>query len=371
MAQQESNPQHPSDKKGVLGYLQIALVVGFIIVALILARAPARIEQDLSPLNDIEATPTVVNVINQLRPEPITIKITKSGNVNLNERITVRTEARGRIAWVSKDFRNGGKIAANEVFVKIDPGEYQLRVDEAEALLQIAKLKQASVSQDLAKDTSNFDARVRLLQTRLEMAKRDLAKTEISLPYDIRVIGSDIEVGELVGPHEYAGLDASILGRGYRIEALQVTAPLETQLLEDLNPVTGKAATITVENKEYAAKIERVSSIVAPETRLIKVYFTFDENIPKESLPLPGMFATISIDGPTYEDAYKLPLAAMQAGKQVWVVANGVIEALSPDTIAITDENWIVNPFDTADGLVIGAYPGLSRGEAVVTNSLQ
>ena len=371
MAQQESSSQNPSKNSRVKGYLQIILIIGIIVVALILARAPARIERDLISAKEIEAVVPIVNVIGQPQPEPITLQVKKSGNVILDERIAVRTEAQGRIEWVSKDFKNGGRIAANEVFVKIDPGDYQLRVDEAEALLQMATLKRDSVTQDPAQDASRIDARIRLLETRLEMAKRELANTEISLPYDIRVTRSDAEVGELVGPHEYAGADASLLGRGYRIEALQVSAPLETQLLEDLDPVVGRAATITVGNKQYKAEIERVSSFVAPETRLIKVYFKFDESIAKESLPFPGMFAEISIDGPQYLDVFVLPIGAMQSGRTVWVVANGVIETRSPETISITDENWIVAPFDTAEGIVVGSYPNLSRGEAVTMNILQ
>lgn len=371
MAQQESNTQIPSKKNRAAGYLQIVLILGIIVAALILARAPARIELDRSSSKEIEAVTPTVNVIEQLAPKPITLQVKKTGNVNLDERITVRTETKGRIVWVSKDFRNGGRIAANEVFVRIDPSDYQLRVNEVETLLEIAKLRLNAAIDDPTKNASTIGARVRLLETRLEMAKRDLAKTEISLPYDIRVTDSDIEVGEVVGPHEYAGADASVLGRGYRIEALQVSAPLETQLLAQLNPVIGRAAKIRIGNKQYEAKIERVSSFVAPETRLIKVYFKFDENIAKDTLPLPGMFAGISIDGPSYTDVFLLPIGAMQSGRNVWVVENGMLDVRSPETISITDKVWVVVPFDIAEGVVVGSYPSLSRGEAVVPNSLQ
>ena len=106
----------------------------------------------------------------------------------MDERIAVRTEAQGRIEWVSKDFKNGGRIAANEVFVKIDPGDYQLRVDEAEALLQMAT-PEAGLGHTRSRHKTRQELMrvIRLLETRLEMAKRELANTEISLPYDIRV----------------------------------------------------------------------------------------------------------------------------------------------------------------------------------------
>ncbi len=372
MAEQESNSPNQSKKNRMLGYLQLILVIGIIVVALVLARAPARIERDIVSVDEVETSlPRVVSVMEQPQAEQITLQIEKTGNVTLDERIVVRTEAQGRIAWVSSKFRSGRMIEANEVLVRIDPTEYQLRVDEAKALLQIAKLKQESVANDTEKDTSRIDARVQLLETRLKIAQLNLDKTKISLPYKFRVIGSDIEVGELVGPHEYAGTDASILGRGYRLEALQVSAPIETQLLEDLDPAVGKGARITVGGKTYDAKIDRTSAVVAPETRLIRVHFRFDEGIPRDDLPLPGMFAEISLDGPSYENVYVLPLGVMESNRKVWVIQNGTIAARSPNTVAITDENWIVEPFDTAEGLLVGSYPGLSIGEAVTVNKLQ
>ena len=372
MAEQESNSQNSRRKSPILGYLQIAFVIAIIVVALILARAPARIERDLDPAAETpDANPTTVTVIGQPESERITLQVEKTGNVTLEERVTVRTEAQGRVAWVSEKFKGGRSIPANEVFVKIDAGEYLLRVDEAEALLELARLKQASAEKIPDADDSRMDARVRLLETRLDKARLDLAKTEISLPYDIRVINSDIEVGEVVGPHEYAGVDSSVLGSGYRLEALQVSAPLEVQLLEDLHPVIGRRAVVTVGSRTYGASIDRVSNFVAPETRLIKVIFRFDEDIAGKSLPLPGMFAELSIDGPIYQDVYALPLNTMQPGRNAWVVSNGVLASINPTTIAITDDNWIVEPFDTEDGLVVGSYPTLFIGEAVTATGSQ
>ena len=321
MAEQESNSPNPSPKNRVLGYIQLFLVIGFIVVALVLARAPERVDRAGLAVDNAEAVqPRTVSVMEQPQTEKITLQVEKTGNVSLDERVAVRTEAKGRITWISENFKTGRTIAADEVFVKIDPTEYQLRVDEADALLQIAKSKQESVAQDPEKNMSRIDARVRLLETRLEMAQLDLKKTEISLPYEFRVIRSDIEVGELVGPHEYAGSDAAVLGTGYRLESLLVSTPIETQLLKDLDPAVGRGATITVGGETYRAKIDLVSPIVAADTRLIRVFLRFDESIPKEELPLPGMFAEISLDGPSYDNVYTLPLEAMAPNRQVWVV---------------------------------------------------
>lgn len=372
MAEQESNSQNPKPKSRALSYIQLFLVIGIIVVALVLARAPERVDRASFSVDRAEAVqPRTVDVLEQPQTEKFTLQVEKTGNVNLDERVAVRTEAKGRIVWVSENFQTGRTIAADEVFVKIDPTEYQLRVDEADALLQIAKSKQESMAQDPEKDMSGINARIQLLETRLEMAQFKLEKSEISLPYEFRVIRADIEVGELVGPHEYAGSDAALLGTGYRLESLIVSTPIETQLLKDLEPAIGRGATITVGGETYRAKIDLISPIVAPETRLITVFLRFDESIPKEDLPLPGMFADISFDGPSYDNVYALPLEAMAPNRQIWVIQNGVVDTRSPVTVAITDENWIVESFDTAEGLVVGSYPGLSMGDAVTVNKLQ
>ena len=372
MVDQASNPPNPKPKIQVVGYIQILVVIGLIVVALVLARAPERVDRTSFSVNKAEAVqPRTVNVMEQPQTEKFTLEVEKTGNVGLDERIAIRTEAKGRIVWISDNFRTGRTIAADEIFVRIDPTEYQLRVDEADALLQIAKSKQESVAQDPEKNLSRINARVRLLETRLEMAQLDLKKSEISLPYEFRVIRSDIEVGELVGPHEYAGADAAVLGTGYRLESLMVSTPFETRLLKDLDPAVGRGATITAGGETYRAKIDLVSPIVAADTRLIRVFLRFDEGIPKEELPLPGMFAEISLDGPSYDNVYVLPFDVMAPNGQVWVVQNGVVDARTPVTVATTDENWIVETFDTAEGLVVGSYPGLSPGEAVTVNSAQ
>lgn len=366
MAEQNNNSPNSEPKRRWLGYLQLFLVIGVVVVALLMARVPGRIEQTSLTFEPAEVIqPRAVRVMQQPQAEKFTLQVSKTGNVNLNEIITVRAEVKGRITWISEKFKSGRTITADEVFVKIDPYEFQLQVDEAETLLRIAKLRQASAVRVPETDTSRIDARVRLLETRLDMARLELAKTEISLPYEIRVIRSDIEVGELTGPHEVVGPDASILGTGYRLKALEVSAPIETKLLKDLEPAVAKGATITVGGEQYSAKIDRVAPAVAVDTRLVKVFFRFDESIPKADLPLPGMFAEISLDGIGYDNVYVLPLNVMASNRNVWVVENGMIDSRSPVTVAITDDNWIVEPFDTADGIVSGSYAGLSRGEAV------
>ena len=361
MAQATNSPKQ-NEKGKFFGYLQIVLVLAAILILLFLARAPARFDPAISDgQSSATVPPPAVSVIEQPQQQDFTHPIELTGNVSLEERVAVTSEARGRIVWISENFRSGKTIPANEPIVKTDPAEYQLAVRQAEARLR---------NHVAMPESSPDDAAAEFLKAQLELAERKLAQTEISLPYDLLVIRADVEVGELTGPFEYVGADASLLGIGYRPEALQVTAPLEPHHLETLNPLPGRAATINVENKVYDANLELVVPLVSPETRMITVTFKFAEDSSAPPLPLPGMFAEITLDGPTYENALVLPIEALQRANTAWVVENGAVAVRSPNTLVLTKQYWVVEPFDVAEGLIVGAYPGLAAGTAVSKHAL-
>jgi len=365
MAEQTNNASRISEKSQLFGYLQLIIIAGLIVIALVLARAPAKIERD-SGLNQSTSGShsPLVSVIREIPTESFVLPVHLTGNVTLEERVTVSSQARGKVIWVSDKFRAGKTVPANEVIVRIDPTEYQLRVKEAQSRLSLANLSQTDPQPSSESDRLRHLAQIELLETQLELAKRDLIHTEISLPYELRVIGTDVEVGELVGPHEYVGQDASVLGIGYRPQALEVSAPIEPYNLTELNPLIGAAATVTVGQNSYRAVLDRVSSVVVPKTRLITIFLKFEDHA-QQRLPLPGMFAEITLNGPEFPESFVLPLEAMQTSSTVWVVENNTLSARTPQSEALTDSQWIVAPFDIADGLVIGNYANAVVGAEV------
>ena len=115
-----------------LGYVQLGLILVVVVVALLLARAPERVEMDVgSGIGSASGSP----VVSVIRPEPteqsLTVELT--GGVELEDRVSVMSEVAGRISFVSPDYRNGGAIAANEPIVRIDPTRYELELAAAQA----------------------------------------------------------------------------------------------------------------------------------------------------------------------------------------------------------------------------------------------
>ena len=384
MAQTSDDSKGPPGRSRWLGFVQVVLILAVVAVALYFARAPDRVEREAVSALSAEDTRPVVNVIQPAQTDQaLTVKLT--GSVGLSERARIKSEVAGRVIQVSPSFTNGGSIEANEPFVKVDPTEYALRVKvaemavrEAEARVLVAKARGEENARGFAREYPDAEASdwVRRLphiaraeaglmkaQAELELARLHLDRTNISLPYPSRVIRAQTEVGEYVGP-DLSG-KSPLLGVVYRTRALQIDAPIEPKDLQYLNPVIGRFAQIRTRSGTYDAEVERVSSVVAPGSRLATVFLRFSQDHAPDSLPLPGTFAEIVIMGPSHAGVYVLPDAVAQERGSVWVVQDGTLRGFEPETLGRTDEGWVVEVFDTGEGVVVGTLPGAREGLAV------
>ena len=388
MPQPASGSEDQSGRSRPIGVAQLLLIVAVIAVALYFARAPERLHRDVGPAPAAETDKPVVEV---LRPVPTThtMRVELTGAVRLEERTSVSAEVVGRVIWVSPDFSNGGAIRADEPFLKIDPREYELRVEAAEMAVEAA---QARVWAERARGEEALESfrrdnpgaepsdAVRRLpwiaqaeaelgkeRSALALARLRLARTSLSLPHDARVVTSEVDVGEVVGPAEQVGA-SSLLGVVYRPSALEVDAPIEVSALEDLRPAIGRSARVRTRSAVYDAQVTRVSSVVNPRSRLASVFLDFSEKVPPDSLPLPGSFVEVAIEGPARDNVYVLPESVIRERNRVWVVENGALRSLEPRALGHSADGWVVEAFDAADGVVVGSLPGGAEGLEVAVS---
>ena len=367
MSQQVSGPGAGGERPRWLGYVQLVLIVAAVAVALWFARAPDRVERAApADLTDEKAKPAV----SVIRPAPVTQSLTVklTGSVRMERRTRIASEVVGRVVFVSPEFANGGSIAANETFIQVDPAGFELEVEAAEQALREAEARMEMERARGGEDAKSFElAEASAMKARiaLEQARLQLERTSISLPYEVRVVRSDVAVGELVGPAELVG-PSSRLGVVYPPGALEVDAPVETKDLEHLAPVIGRSAEIHAGGRTWPAEVVRVSSVVAPKTRLASLFLRFKEGSPSDSLPVPGTFVAVVIAGPSHENVYVLPESVAQERGSVWVVDGGMLRAFVPRTLGRTGDGWVVEAFDAGEGVVVDALPGARAGLAVV-----
>ncbi len=369
-----------------LGIVQLAAILVVIVIALYFARAPSRVALDVAPDLTLEKSKPTVSVIKpEATKQALTVRLT--GSVRVEERTRVMSQVAGRVVWVSPKFSNGGSIPANETFVRIDPAEHEIRVERAEMAVKAAEARVwvekaggeedakafsranpgAEVSDSVRRLPAIAEAEAELAEAQalLKLARLRLERTNISLPYDSRVLATQLEVGEFVGTARSVVGRPGNLGTVYRTDAIRVQVPVDPKDLAHLAPVVGRSARIRTQLGAYEAKVVRVSSTVAPSTRLARLFLKFSEDVPKETLPLPGMFAEVRIAGPSYENVYVLPESVLQEGGGVWVVEKGALKSAVPKTLGRTDAGWVVEAFDAGEGVVVGAPPGARKGLAV------
>ena len=386
MEQETVERQSRPDRPKWMGYAQAILILAVVGVALYFAQAPNRMER--GPVSDLtrdQAKPTVSVV--QPVPTEHALRVDLTGGVTLRGTVKVMSEVGGRVDWVSPSFRNGGSIAANETFIKLDPVEYELALEaataevaRADARVLVEKTKAEESLESFARENPGADipawarrvpqiaqSEAELMKALAEMKRAQLRldRTEISLPFDVRVTTADIDVGQLVGPAELVG-GATSLGSVYRPDAVQVRAPVEQESLAYLAPAIGRSATIRAASGTFDAVVERTSAIIGPKSRLAALFLKFADSHPVETLPRPGSFVEVSIAGPVHDNVLVLPESAIRERGGVWVVDDGgTLQAVAPQVLGHVDDGVLVEAFDIGVGIVVGTLRGAREGLAV------
>ena len=360
------------------GVVQLGLVVVIVVVAIYFMRAPSVAEFD-DVIAEGAATAPGVNVIAPL-PGRQVVSVELTGTVRLQGSVRLKSQVHGRVAWVSPKLRNGGSFEAGETLLRIDPEDFETEVRAAEAWveaqrarmrkhelqgqLEAAEFQRENPGQPVPAivrrepQVERFKARLDRALARLDAARLALERTSYSLPFEGKVVATEVAVGELVGP-------ANPFGGAFSRDAIEVQATIALDDLASILPAVGRPATVRLGARTFPATVERVSSVVAPKSRMATLFLTYADTVPLEDVPPPGVFVAVSIHGEAFDNAFVLPDAAQQQDGSVWVVHDGVLRSATPASHGRNADGWIVAAFDAADGVILGSVPGAEQGLAV------
>lgn len=340
------------------------------------------------------APPVRVAVVEPTRLE---LRVTTQGTVNPDTVTDLHAEVSGVVQRVSPSFETGGYFSAGEVLVRIDPRDFELAVvgararlaqarlllvrEEAEAEAALAEWREIAPDRPappLAARVPQLDearARVAAAEAELEVAERELARTELRAPYAGRIWRVAIDVGQFVDR-------GTELARVYAIDRAEVRLPIPVGDLAfvDLpidhrgddrerndaaprrSPRVELTASFAGRPHTWSARIVRTEGEIDPKSRMIHAIARVDDPYapgPPGRPPLMvGMFVTASIAGHVLEDAVALPRAALRGGDRVLVVDGQDRVRIRAIEIARVERERVV------------VRAGLARGERVVTTPL-
>ncbi|WP_138465097.1 efflux RND transporter periplasmic adaptor subunit [Poseidonocella sp. HB161398] len=366
----------------VIGLVLMALSLGAVSLAVYKVVGAIRIAMSdsappLAPREVVRSVNTVVYAPGEHLPV-----LTAYGEIQARRMLEIRATAAGTVVELAPNFEDGGRVAADELLVRVDPVPAQAELDVARANLSEAEadLRDAERSLDLAREDveaageqyalrrraldrqqdlvsrgvgtaalaeeaalsassarqaevsarqaqATAEARIdtaRTVRTRAAIAvseaERTLAETEIRARFAGTLSGVTLVEGGLVSTNEILAqlVDPDALEVAFRISTAQHARLLDAEGRLSGLPVTAVLDVAGLE-LEVPGVIDRESAIVGDGQTGRLVYARLD----RAAGLRPGDFVTVKVAEPVLEQVAELPSTALGP--------NGMVLALSED----------------------------------------
>lgn len=347
-----------------------AILIGAVGIALMLSKLQPEPDK-----KDEENLALLVDVV-PLERTTEAFRIRSQGTVLPRTQTTLSAEVSGAIVSISPKFIAGGVFRTNEVLMRIDPTNYTVAVDRAQALVDQRQIEYDGAkklrSQGYRAEAELASAAAALASAKADLvsAKRNLERTYIRLPYEGMVLRKQADIGQFVTP-------GTPLGVTFATDVAEVRLPLTDQDLAFVTlpaaaavaptgEATGPAVTLSATQKgrpvEWPARIVRSEGVVDERSRVTYAVAAIEDpyGLHTDGVPLPiGTFVAADIEGATVNDVIRIPRTAIRGGNQVLVVDDD-------DRIRIRTVNIV-----RADSRYAYVDSGVQAGERITTTSIE
>jgi len=322
--------------------LRILLPILILVAAVAAARALmlAKPEVAARPQAKRELPVTVMLAVPAAHP----IELQGLGEVKPVHRLVLQSEVSGRVIERSAALVPGGLLMRGEPLVRVDGRDHATVVaaqtaalEQAAAALveergrkQVAEYEWQATAQQLSEDARKFalretharsvEASVSSARSQLDKARRDLARTQVKVPFDALVLDTGVELGQLVTPA--AALATVVAIDRYWVEVAVPVSQLVHFDIPGVNLAAGgkgspakvlldAGAGVVIERSGF---VERLLGQVDAKGRMARLLVAVDDPLglvaaralaatpetarPRATLPLLlGSFVRVQIDG--------------------------------------------------------------------------
>jgi len=332
----------------ILFIILLAVGVGIAKYLISKRKAPPRFEREV---------PAPLVKTQTLRLQDIQMVVLGNGTVRAKTMVQVVPQVPGKALTVSPDFVNGGFFAADQTLIQIEPDDYELALQRAQA-----GVARAQVQLDLQKaegDVSRQEWRaihpdkepssplvfripqIKQAQAELDAAQAELAaaqlalkRTKISLPFNGRVVAESVDAGQFL----VVGQPVATV---YGTDVMEIPVPLEDRELAwfdvPISPDSGKEKSSAPQKQtlvdiyadfagsrhHWLGRLVRTEGVVNPASRMINVVIEVEKPLvdKKSSFSLlPGMFVDAAIRGHHLKKIILVPRYAVHNRNEVWLI---------------------------------------------------
>ena len=371
--------------------IPLLILGGFLfLAATLMATAPV-----LEPSN-IEKLATSVRVV-EIRPESVQLKVNSQGTVKPSTESKLIPEISGKVAWTSPNLVAGGYFKQQDILIKVDDTDYQNKLNRAKATLLRAEAEQqhnefeyrrmqslekrSLVSRSQLENALRAfrvaDATLQDAQATFQQAKQDLARTEITAPFDGLVRSENVDIGQFVSRGNpiatiYASnqVEVRLPIADRQLAYLNIPVSIRGEIPSEYQPAVVLKAQYAGQTLEWLGKIVRSEAEIDVSSRMVQLVAQVDSN--PSTVPLSvGLFVSAEIEGLAAENIVVLPREALRNDNQVLVVDGDdklrfrkiVPLRLYQNNLLVrsgleTGERVCVSPVQTAiEGMIVNPIP--------------
>lgn len=303
--------------------------------------AAAGLSQLKPPPETKEAADVAVLVeVMPLEMSKANFTVQSQGTVKPRTETILSAEVSGSIVRISPKFIAGGVFDRNEELLRIDPTNYTVAVDRAEALLEQRQIEydgaQKLRAQGYRAEAELAAAAAALAGARADLtrARKDVERTSIRLPYQGMVRAKEVDLGRYVSP-------GTRLGVVFATDFAEVRLPLTDSDLAFVNlpgaldiaesgddadgPAVRFFATQRGMEASWNGRIVRSEGVVDERSRVTfavaRIVDPYQLQPQAQGTPLPmGTFVGAQIDGLVVDDVIRVPRSALRGNDQLMFV---------------------------------------------------
>ena len=349
----------------------------------------------------LEAPDTAVAVKTLLvYAQSANLLVESQGTVLTSTRTKLISEVSGAVLSLSPEFVVGGTFEAGDILLQLDPTDYEVALQRAEARLismnaqatfELARATQAQKEWAMTgrptaeapllalREPYIAEARANVLQAEAEVkqAKLKLARTTIRAPYLGMVSAKTVDIGQYVTV-------ATPLGEIFAIDFAEVRLPLTEKDLARLEQISHSnnaelpsvtlKATVASKPVQWTAQIVRSEGVVDQLNRSQYLVAQIDDpyaviiDSVGNSMPLlMGTFVRAEIVGKTIDNVYAIPRHALMEGNRVALVDSDQRLSLTPVESSHGDEQFYYVNAGLVDGseIIVSAMGAAIEGMLV------
>lgn len=355
-------------------YRKFVVIPGILLVAFGLMIALSKFKPE-PPKKDNETLDLLVEIL-PLEVSAQQFTISSQGTVRPRTQTILSAEVSGSIVSISPKFTAGGVFEKGESLMRIDPSNYAVAVERAEALVFQRQIEFDGAkklrSQGYRAESEFASAAAALASAKADLvnAQRNLERTFIRLPYEGIVLSKNADLGQFVNP-------GTQLGITFATDVAEIRLPLTDQDLAFVNlPNTvdiaatggaeGPQVILSAVRKgkltEWRARIVRSEGVVDERSRVTYAVAQIDDpyQLHGDGVPLPiGTFVAANIEGSNSVEVIRVPRSALRGSDQVLVVdRENKIDIRTVDVVR-------------SDARFAYIRDGVSAGERITTTAIE